>query len=68
VEAGSNTTTVTLLVVGGDENGSLRSETVKYGNEFQAIRTRETLRWRGPAEGATTSQDYNCQRVINIWS
>jgi hypothetical protein len=31
VEVGSNTTTVTLLVVGGDEKGSLKSETVKYG-------------------------------------
>jgi hypothetical protein len=31
VEAGSNTSTVTLRVVGGDEKGSLKSETVKYG-------------------------------------
>jgi hypothetical protein len=30
VEAGSNTSTVTLRVVGGDEKGSLKSETVKY--------------------------------------
>jgi hypothetical protein len=29
VEAGSNTSTVTLRVVGGDEKGSLNSETVK---------------------------------------
>jgi hypothetical protein len=27
---GSNTSTVTLRVVGGDEKGSLKSETVKY--------------------------------------
>jgi hypothetical protein len=40
VEAGSNTSTVTLRVVGGDEKGSLRSETVKYGRES---------RWQGPA-------------------
>jgi hypothetical protein len=33
VEAGSNTSTVTLRVVGGDEKGSLKSETVKYGHE-----------------------------------
>jgi hypothetical protein len=33
VEAGSNTPTVTLRVVGGDEKGSLESETVKYGHE-----------------------------------
>jgi hypothetical protein len=33
VEAGSNTSTVTLRVIGGDENGSHKSETVKYDNE-----------------------------------
>jgi hypothetical protein len=32
VEAGSNTSTVNLRVVGGDEKGSLESETVKYGH------------------------------------
>jgi hypothetical protein len=49
VEAGSNTSTVTLRVVGGDEKGSLESETVKYDIEFQGTRTREGLRWQGPA-------------------
>jgi hypothetical protein len=44
VEAGSNTSTVTLRAVGGDENGSLKSETVKYGREFQRTQTRERLR------------------------
>jgi hypothetical protein len=48
-EAGSNTSTVTLRVVGGDEKGSLKSETVKYGRESQGTRTRERLRWQGPA-------------------
>jgi hypothetical protein len=38
VEAGSNTSTVTLRVVGGDEKGSLKSETVKYGLEYQGTR------------------------------
>jgi hypothetical protein len=33
VEAGSNTSTVTLRVVEGDEKGSLKSERVKYGCE-----------------------------------
>jgi hypothetical protein len=33
VEAGSNTSTVTLRVVGGDEKGSLESEIVRYGRE-----------------------------------
>jgi hypothetical protein len=32
---------VTLRVVGGDEKGSLKSETVKYGRESQGTRTRE---------------------------
>jgi hypothetical protein len=41
VEAGSNTSTVTLRVVGGDENGSLKSETVKYGHESQGTLTQE---------------------------
>jgi hypothetical protein len=49
VEAGSNTSTVTLRVVGGDEKGSLKSETVKYGRESQGTWTRERLRWQGPA-------------------
>jgi hypothetical protein len=49
VEAGSNTSTVTLQVVGGDEKGSLKTETVKYGREIQGTQTRERLRWRGPA-------------------
>jgi hypothetical protein len=49
VEAGSNTSTVTLRVVGGDEKGSLKSETVKYGHGSEMTLTRERLRWRGPA-------------------
>jgi hypothetical protein len=49
VEAGSNTSTVTLRVVGGDEKGSLKSETAKYGRNSQGTRTRERLRWQGPA-------------------
>jgi hypothetical protein len=43
VEAGSNISTVTLRVVGGDEKGSLKSETVN------GTRTRERLRWLGTA-------------------
>jgi hypothetical protein len=49
VEASSNTFTVTLRVVGGDEKAGLKSETVKYGHESQATRTQERLRCRGPA-------------------
>jgi hypothetical protein len=46
-EAGSNTSTVTLRVVGGDEKGSLKSETVKYSLKSQGTRTQERLRWQG---------------------
>jgi hypothetical protein len=49
VEAGSNTSTVTLRVVGGDEKESLKSETVKYGRESKGTRTQERLRWQEPA-------------------
>jgi hypothetical protein len=49
VEVGSNTSTVTLRVVGGDEKGSLKSETIKYGRKSQGARTREKLRWQGQA-------------------
>jgi hypothetical protein len=49
VEAGSNTSTVTLRVVGGDEKGRLKSETVKYGREYQGARTQERLHWEDPA-------------------
>jgi hypothetical protein len=39
MEAGSNTSTVTLRVVEGDEIGSLKYETVKYGRKSQGTRT-----------------------------
>jgi hypothetical protein len=37
VEAGANTSTVTLRVVGGDEKGSLKCETVKYGPSLMVV-------------------------------
>jgi hypothetical protein len=37
VEAGSNTSTVTLRVVGGNKKGSLKSETVKYGHKSKGL-------------------------------
>jgi hypothetical protein len=49
VEAGSNTSTATLRVVEGDEMGSFKSETVKYGSKSRGTRTRERLRWQWPA-------------------
>jgi hypothetical protein len=41
VKTGSNTSTVALRVAGGDEKGSLKSETVKYGREFHGTWTRQ---------------------------
>jgi hypothetical protein len=41
VETGSNTSTVALRVVGGDEKGSLEYETVKYGRKSHGTRTLE---------------------------
>jgi hypothetical protein len=75
VEAGLNTSTVTLRVIGGDEKGSLNSETVKYGREY----LRKTALARASSiykrqthplirEGAPQKQDRNCQIVTNIWS
>jgi hypothetical protein len=41
VEAGSNNSIVTQRVVGVDEQGSLRSETIKYGHESKALGTKK---------------------------
>jgi hypothetical protein len=41
VEAGSNTSTVTLRIVGGEEMGSLKTQRLKNGREIQGTRTRE---------------------------
>jgi hypothetical protein len=72
VEAGSNTSTVTLRVVGGDEKGSLKSETVKYDLRSQRdldprkialTRTSSTYkRQTRPLvrESAPQEQDRNC--------
>jgi hypothetical protein len=80
VEAGSNTSTVILRAVGGDEKESLKYEIVKYGPEYQGTRTRVRLRWQGPAAHAKDrpalsyvwaphiKQDRNCQTVINTQS
>jgi hypothetical protein len=72
VEAGSNTSTVTLRVVRDDENGSLKSETVKCGPESQGTQIRERLYKRQTRplvrEGAPQKQDRNCRRGINMWS
>jgi hypothetical protein len=49
VEAGLNTSAVTLRVVGGDKKGSLKSETVKYGHEPQGTRTKKKTALARPA-------------------
>jgi hypothetical protein len=47
VEAGSNTSTIALRIVGGDEKGSLKSETVKYGRKSQKTRTEKDCAGKG---------------------
>jgi hypothetical protein len=49
VETGFNISTVALRAAGGDEKGSLESETVRYGHESYGTWTLELLRFRGPA-------------------
>jgi hypothetical protein len=63
VEAGSNTSTVILRVVGGDEKGSLKSEIVKYGLKSQGTRTRERLRWQRPAAHTKDRPDLLSERA-----
>jgi hypothetical protein len=78
-EAGSNISTVALRVVGGGEKDSLEFETVKYEHEPHGTRTREWLRWRGPAaivndrlvlssESAPRQETRNCLTVMKTWS
>jgi hypothetical protein len=66
VEAGSNTSTVTLRVVGGDEKGSLKSETVKYGHESYGTQTQKWLRWRGPVAIANDRPVLSSEREPQI--
>jgi hypothetical protein len=80
VEAGSNTSTVTLRVVGGDEKGSLKCETVNYGRESLGNRSKERLRWQVPAAYINDRPVLSSERaphknktvtvtqVIKIWS
>jgi hypothetical protein len=62
-EAGLNTSTVTLRVIGGDKRGSLKSETVKYGREPQGTWTPERLRWQGPASYVKDRPVLSSERV-----
>jgi hypothetical protein len=80
VEAGSNSSTVTLRVVGGDEKGSLKSENIKYGRESKGLgaekdcvgktqqhiqKTDPSIRQRGRP---TKNKTVTVKRVINILS
>jgi hypothetical protein len=73
VEAGTNTSTVNLRVVGSDEKGSLKCETVKYGSESLGTLARACSIYKRQTrplfrQGAPQKQDRNYQTVINIWS
>jgi hypothetical protein len=63
VEAGSNTSTVALRVVGGDKKGSLETETVKYGHESHG--TLNSSRFHSTALQCTALTELNAVgRVI----
>jgi hypothetical protein len=58
----SNTFTVTVRVLGGDEKGSLKYETVKYGRESQVTRTPGRLSWQDPS--AHTEINSQCRILL----
>jgi hypothetical protein len=70
VDAGSNSFTVALRVVGGDEKGSLKSETVTYGHKKNcAGNSQQHIEKTDPSSRKRrrfTKQELNCQTVINI--
>jgi hypothetical protein len=66
VQAGSNTSTVALRVVGSDKKGSLKSETVKYGHESHGTRTQKLVRWGGPERIVNDSPVLSSERAPHI--
>jgi hypothetical protein len=62
VEARSNTSTVTMLVVGGGEKFGLKKDYAGENQHHIKKYTRPLVR-----ECAPQKQDRNCQTVINIW-
>jgi hypothetical protein len=68
VKAGSNISTVALRVVGGDEKGTLESETVKYGRESHGTSS-NCKRQIHPLvrESALHQQTSNYLIEIKIW-
>jgi hypothetical protein len=73
VETGSNISTVALRVVGGNEMGSLESETVKYGHESHGTWARKWLRLQGPAATVNDRPVHSSERAphnnkpANVW-
>jgi hypothetical protein len=63
---GPNTFTVALRVVGGDKEGNLESETVKYGRESHGARTPEWLRWREPVAIVNDRSVLSSERAPHI--
>jgi hypothetical protein len=74
VEAGSNTSTIALRVVGGDEKGRLESETLPRDSDprMTALVRASSIckRQTHPLvrESAPHQQTRNCLTVIKIWS
>jgi hypothetical protein len=66
VEAGLNTSTVALWVVGGNKKESLKSETVKYGGESHRTRTWEWLRWWEPTAIVNDRPVLSSERIPHI--
>jgi hypothetical protein len=67
VEAGSNTSTVALRVVGGDKTGSLESETVKYGRKSHGTRTREWPRWLNHRPVLSSERVAHINKPATVW-
>jgi hypothetical protein len=66
-----NTSTVTLRVVGGDEKGSLKSETVKYGLKSQGIQTQAHTKDRPDLSSERVphkNKTVIVTQVIKLWS
>jgi hypothetical protein len=57
---------VTLRVVGGDEKGSLESETVKYGHESYGTQTRNDCTGEGQQEFVKDRPGLSSERVPQI--
>jgi hypothetical protein len=66
VEAGSNTSTVALRVVGGDETGSLESETVNYGRKSHGTRDRKLLLWPAPVAITNDRRVLSSETALHI--